>query len=182
VSRSRIWTPFFYLRLSSLSLLRPVCKLCVCVFVSVWWRHNAFNWTRKEKTGFCAPRVCLLFRWCTWRASMTLVLWRLHFSRMGFTHTHGLIKIRHQRFFGSSWLTKFMVWLRDSVQVVVRVGNCLALNWIGWVCFERDLTSNRVGADNDGGGNKELPTGTIGLIVRTDQLFFFPFELVLSFF
>jgi hypothetical protein len=50
------------------------------------------------------------------------------------------------------------------------------------VCFELDLTSNRVGADNDGGGNKELPTGTIGLIVRTDQLFFFPFELVLSFF
>ncbi|EFX82804.1 hypothetical protein DAPPUDRAFT_316408 [Daphnia pulex] len=25
---------------------------------------------------------------------------------------------------------------------------------------DRDLTSNRVGADNDGGGNKELPTRT----------------------
>ncbi len=47
----------------------------------------------------------------------------------------------------------------------MRVGNLFGLEL-------NQLSVFWVGADNDGGGNKELPTRTIGSIVKTDQLFF----------
>jgi hypothetical protein len=78
-------------RLSSLSLLRPVCKFCVCVCVCLLVFCDVITHsTWPEKLASVHPVCVFCFVWCTWRASMTLVLWRLHFGRIGFTHTHSL--------------------------------------------------------------------------------------------